>query len=372
VPRFPWGAQRPTPQPDPAADGADAGSREAAATVVLTRPGDADVRGSTDDPGAGETDRTLPVVSWPAGPASRPWGPNPQAPTVALSAPARAEDAAPGTASGEIVSPLLSRRAAAELGMYCGAALVLVAGLAVAARGWGDWASAQRVGAQVLAAVALVAAGLFARLPWQRPMGDERRRAVSSLLTAGASVAVVASGLAADVGQAGAPAASTLHAAGAVAALLAVNLVARTPASETGLLLALAWAAWVGLTGAWVWAALLALGCAWAVLGLRVALGRRTAAAAGSALALCAAVFLATGAWAWPVRIALVAAAVAGLGQFLRGRPNPWLALGAGAASALAASVAGGVVGPAPALLVGGLATMAVSAVALRGARRVG
>ena len=59
-----------------------------------------------------------------------------------------------------------------------------------------------------------------------------------------------------------------------------------------------------------------------------------------------------------------------GLGLFLRGRANYWLALGAGAATALAASVAGDVVGPSLALLVGGLATMVVSWIALRSARR--
>ena len=87
-------------------------------------------------------------------------------------------------------------------------------------------------------------------------------------------------------------------------------------------------------------------------------------------LALASAVGLAQGSWSWPVRGALAAVAVAGLGLFLRGRANHWLALGAGAATALAASVAGGVLGPALALLVGGLATMGVSAIALRGTRR--
>ena len=76
------------------------------------------------------------------------------------------------------------------------------------------------------------------------------------------------------------------------------------------------------------------------------------------------------GPWAWPTRAGLAAVAVLGLGAFLRGRANYWLALGAGAATALAASVAGDVVGPALALLVGGLATMAVSWVALRSAHR--
>ena len=56
--------------------------------------------------------------------------------------------------------------------------------------------------------------------------------------------------------------------------------------------------------------------------------------------------------------------------HFLRGWANPWLALGAGAATALAASVAGAVIGPALALVFGGLATMIVSAIALRGTRR--
>ena len=60
---------------------------------------------------------------------------------------------------------------------------------------------------------------------------------------------------------------------------------------------------------------------------------------------------------------------VLGLVAFVRGRGNLWLARGAGASTALAASVAGAVVEPAIALLVGGLATMAVSWVALRSAR---
>jgi hypothetical protein len=92
--------------------------------------------------------------------------------------------------------------------------------------------------------------------------------------------------------------------------------------------------------------------------------------ALGAALALVASVGMAAGPWAWPTRAALAAVAILGLGAFLRGRANYWLALGAGAATALAASVAGHVVGPALALLLGGLATMVVSWVALHGTRR--
>ncbi len=133
----------------------------------------------------------------------------------------------------------------------------------------------------------------------------------------------------------------------------------------------MAWAAWVVVPpGPGTWAFLAGLGVVWAGLGMRWARGRRTAMGLGAALALVASVGMAAGPWAWPTRAALAAAAILGLGAFLRGRANYWLALGAGAATALAASVAGDVVGPALALLLGGLATMVVSWIALRSARR--
>jgi hypothetical protein len=87
-------------------------------------------------------------------------------------------------------------------------------------------------------------------------------------------------------------------------------------------------------------------------------------------LALGAAVGLAQGQWAWPVRGALTALVAVGLIRFLRGGEGAWLALGAGAATALAGSWAGGTLGPVVALILAGMATMAVSGIALRSTRR--
>jgi hypothetical protein len=237
--------------------------------------------------------------------------------------------------------------------MYTGAALVLVSIGGVVVRGWDAWDPGLRWAFAGLSTVALVAAGLFLRLPWSRPVSDERRRAVSALLTTG--VVVATTGMAvvlgstqgsssADVGQAAA-------AVGVVLAMLVVNLISRTPVSEAGLLGALAWAAWVVVPpGPGTWAFLVGLGVVWAGLSVRWARGRRTSMVMGATLALVASVGMAAGPWAWPTRAGLAAAAVLGLGAFLRGRANYWLALGAGAATALAASVAGDVVGPALAL----------------------
>ena len=47
-----------------------------------------------------------------------------------------------------------------------------------------------------LTTVALLAAGLFVRLPWSRALSDERRRAVSALLTTGVAVATIGVGVA--------------------------------------------------------------------------------------------------------------------------------------------------------------------------------
>jgi hypothetical protein len=241
----------------------------------------------------------------------------------------------------------------------------------VAVRGWADATTGMRVAAIALTSVALLATGLFVRLPWSRRHGDERRRAVSVLLTTGVGTVAVASGLALDVGQGTGAAAGIAHAIATALGMLLVVVVARTPLAELGLLAALAWAVWVVVpAGVWTWVGLAALGVAWTLLGLRLARGRRTAVTAGAVLALVGAVGMAQGVMAWPVRAVLAALAVAGLVAFLRGGAGRWLALGAASATALAASVAGGRLGPAPALLVGGLATMAVSAIALRGARR--
>ena len=84
--------------------------------------------------------------------------------------------------------------------MYTGAALVLVSIGGVVARGWGAWDPAARWTFAGLMTVALIAAGLFVRLPWSREVSDERRRAVSGLLSTG--VAVAATGVAVAVGSA--------------------------------------------------------------------------------------------------------------------------------------------------------------------------
>lgn len=295
--------------------------------------------------------------------------------------PGPARSSGPDPQPGAVAPPpLVSRRVAAEIGMYCGAALALVAILGVVVRGWSAWDWTLHVVFVALSTSTLVAAGLFLRLPRRRVLGAERRRAVSGLLTTG--VAVASSGIAValragqDPGAAAAAAAGSgpgslaVAAVGAAVAMLAVTALARTPLSETGLLVALAWAAWVvAPPGPGTWAFLAGLALTWAVLGHRWARGRRTAVLLGVSLALACSVGMATGPWAWPTRAALAVVAAVGLGAFLRGRANAWLALGAGAATALSASVAGDVVGPALALLLGGVATMVVSGIALRGAR---
>ncbi|MCU0300039.1 MAG: hypothetical protein MUF35_00355 [Candidatus Nanopelagicales bacterium] len=283
----------------------------------------------------------------------------------------------PGTAADPGAGPppaLLSRRAAAELGVYVGAGLAVLAVAGVAVRGWADWASGMRAAAVALTSVALLATGLFVRLPWSRRPGDERRRAVSALLAAGMGLVCVASGVALDVRQGTAAALGLAHGLACVLAMLLVAAVARTPLTELAVLGAGAWAAWVLVpSGPWTWVAMVGLGSAWALVGWRVARGRRTAVVAGVGLALVGSVGMATqAALAWPVRGVLGALAVGGLLAFLRGGPAPWLALGAASATALAASVANDQLGPAPALLVGGVATMVVSAIALHGARRAG
>lgn len=281
----------------------------------------------------------------------------------------RREPAAPPPAPPRA---LVSRRVAAETGMYTGAFLALLAVAAVGVRGWPQWSPAARGASVGMLSVSLVAAGLFVRLPWPRTLSAQRRRGVSTLLTSGAAVAVVAATAAWGSAAAGTVGAGAV-AVGAVAVIgaILVSWVARTPLSESALLLALALATWVLVpAGPAVWATLVGLGVAWALAGVRLARGQRTAAVAGVSLALAASVGLAGGAWAWPARALLAAAAIWGLLAFLRGRANGWLALGAGAGAALAGAVAGDVLGPALALLVGGLATMAVSWIALRGASK--
>ncbi len=285
----------------------------------------------------------------------------------------RPDEVATPDASPAAPRALVSRRVAAEIGMYTGAGLVLTAIAGVVIRGWPTWDPAFRWAFIGLGAAGLVAAGLFIRLPWRRPMSDERRRAVSAMFTTGVLVAGISVGAAAGTAQGAASqgSAATALPLGAVLAMLLVNLVARTPVSESGLLAAIAWSAWMVVPpGPGTWAFLAGLGVAWAGLGIRWARGQRTAGALGAGLALVASVGMSAGPWAWPTRAMLAAVAVIGLGAFLRGRPNWWLALGAGAATALAAAVAGELVGPVLALLIGGLATMVVSWIALRSARR--
>ncbi len=368
------------PAQAPSAPAAEVGAADSS-TVVIDRS--AGVGGSAPAqyrhpaaPGLPEADHAHTEVLDPQVAASQV---DPGASTQVLSrAPAigpngAAEAGASSASAPTAAPPLVSRRVAAEIGMYAGAALVLVSIAGVVVRGWAAWEPGVRWAFAGLTTVALIAAGLFVRLPWSRPLSDERRRAVSALLATGVGVATAGVGVALGAGQ-GAQSAGPGNAAralGVVLAMLVVNLVARTPVSESGLLAALAWATWVVVPpGPGTWAFLVGLGVAWVALGLRWARGRRTAMVLGAALALVASVGMAAGPWAWPTRAALAAVAVLGLGAFLRGRANYWLALGAGAATALAASIAGDVVGPALALLLGGLATMVVSWIALRSAGR--
>lgn len=269
--------------------------------------------------------------------------------------------------------PLLTRRQASEVGMYAGAALVALALGGAIARGWSDWDAAMRAASIGLTALALLAAGLFVRLPWTRRPGPERRRAVSAMLTAGAGLALVATGVGLGVRQGVPGAAAGAHAVVGVLAMLGVCVIARSALAELGLLVACAWAVWLVVPpGPATWACLVGLGAVWALAGRRWARGRRTAALAGAAVALMASIALAQGTWAWPVRGGLAALVLIGLLMFVRGGSNAWLALGAGSATALAAAVAGASLGPALALLVGGAATMLVSGIALRSARRSG
>jgi hypothetical protein len=301
---------------------------------------------------------------------------DPGAVTRAIPRPAGALPDQPGPGPGAAANQgrpfVVSRRVAAEIGMYVGFGLILLALGGVAARGWAGWDDAMRWAIVALASVALLATGLFVRLPWTRALGDERRRAVSSMLALGSGLALLAAAIGLGVGRGG-EGPALAHGLGSVVAMLLVCVVARTPLAETALLAAAAWAAWLVVpAGPAIWVVLVGLGAAWALAGTRCARGRRTAAVAGTGLALVASVGLAAGPWAWWARAGLIALTIGGLGAFLRGHANHWLALGAGAATALAASVAGATLGPALALLVGGLATMAVSGIALRSARRSG
>lgn len=357
--RFRSEGREPTPSPGSSDSSADRADDEATHTQLIAR---APVGGLA-------AERT---ASLPAGvPAHL----SATDPTQIVSRPG-ADDEGGGPGTDQLVPaepagppPLVSRLVAAEIGMYLGAGLAMLALAGSVARGWTDWDPVIRGTFVALAAVALITLGLFVRLPWDRTPTDQGRRAASSLLSAGAGVALIAVSSALAAGQRLAPAGPWLGATYVVAALamVAVNLISRTPLSETALLVALAWGAWILVpAGQGTWAFLVVLGALWAAVGFRWARGGRTAGALGAALALVASVGLAAGPWAWPTRAGLAVTAVLCLATFVRGGANHWLALGAGASTALAASVAGVVVGPVVALLVGGLATMAVSWIALR------
>lgn len=274
----------------------------------------------------------------------------------------------PAAAAGP--APLLSRRRAAEVGLYCGASLVLLAVLGMGVRGWGQWQDGMRAAASALASLLLLASGLFLRLPWRSRMSDERNRAVSVMLGTGVAASLVGSAIVLGVSQSSDPVGAAVQSGTGVLLLVGVNLVARTPFSETLLLGSICWLAW--LTLPWrpgLWLVLAGLGVLWLLAGQRLGRGPRTAAVAGCTVALAAGAALAAEPDAWVARGVLAAVTAVGLGLFRAGRANYWLALGAAAATALAAAVAAAALSPAPALMIGGLATMAVSGVALRAAR---
>lgn len=277
----------------------------------------------------------------------------------------------------------VSRRVAAEIGMYAGALLVLLALGSAVLRGWADWEPGSRWATAILASLALLAPGLWARVSATQPLSAQRRRAVSAMVTCGTVVGIGALAVAIDptpgTGQAG----TVALAVGAVLAGAASVVAGRSPLSETWLLAGLAWAAWLLVPrGPVAWTVLTAIGAGWALAACgpwvvrgRTLLpphghlrGRRTALVVGPGLALLGGVALAMGPWAWPARLALLLVAGAAFTMFRRGAANHWLALAAGSGTALVAAVAGDVLGPALALLMGGVATMALSWLALRSA----
>lgn len=322
---------------------------------------------------------------------------SPDAPEDTTVDPAPGRDADPGAATqvlgvpahpvsiGPLGAPVaaVSRRVAAEIGMYCGALLVLLALGSAVVRGWSEWESGSRWATAVLAALALLAPGLWARVSAPRPVSAQRRRAVSAMVTCGTVVGVAALGVATDPTPGTGEAGTVVLAVGGVVAGVASVAAARSPLSETWLLVGLAWACWLLLPrGPVAWGVLTALGAGWAlaacgpwVLRGRTLLpagghlrGRRTALVVGPGLALLGGVALATGPWAWPARLALLVVAGAAFTMFRRGGANHWLALAAGSGTALVAAVAGDVLGPALALLMGGVATMGLSWLGLRSA----
>jgi hypothetical protein len=261
---------------------------------------------------------------------------------------------------------------AAEIGVHLGVALVVMAAAMGAISGWPSWSDRTRVAVMVAAGLGPLASAAWLRDAGGPELAEQRRRATSTLLTAGILVLAGGAWGAVRAGTErfgwGLPA----IALGGLLATWGADRVANSPVSQAALL---AWAAAlvVGLTesaGTWCLPALVVLGTAWSVLGWRYLSARRTAAAAGVVLALGAAVIAANGYWAWPARLLLLATGVGSAWRFLAGGRNAWLGLGVAAWAALAASAAGAILGPLLALAIGGAVTVAVSLVALRNSVR--
>ncbi len=277
---------------------------------------------------------------------------DPFLPTTVLSAPATSPTGASATKVG------LSREVAAEIGMYVGGVLVVAAGVLMTWRGWPQWSARQHLALVSAAVLGLLALGGWLRLPAVRSVSAQRRRAISTLMSGAAVVAAVA--LPSPVG-------------GGLAVLLAVgvNAVARSALSETAVLLgALAVLSGGDATNQRLGLLVIALGAGWFALGVKVLRGRQTAVVCAAMVILLGLIVLAASPWQWPARIVIAVVTGGALVRFARGGGNPWLALGAAAATALGFSLAGAFLGPVVAVAAGGAATMVASWFALRGARR--
>ncbi len=325
--------------------------------------------------GAGLADEPTSVTARGTRRLTRRWHPAPAqaGPHVTSGEPSGPQDRGPTGLGG-----ILARDMAAEVGIYLGGGLVAIAFAVVISRTWPEWGQSARWLGPSLLAVALLATGLLLRLPLlssiEGPLAAPRRRGISALLTAGATLAVVLMGIVLSVDEVSPIGVRALHGGVALVAALAVTTLARSPMAESVVLLALSWSCWLLFpAGPWAWVALATLGLCWSLLAwgrlgrLQVIRGERTAAVLGGLVALAACVGLAAGPWAWPTRGILVCVAGWGLMSFVRGGATAWLFLGAGAAAASGAAVAGDLLGPALALCAGGAATMLVSWLALRG-----
>ncbi|MGV1005079.1 MAG: hypothetical protein ACOYEV_10035 [Candidatus Nanopelagicales bacterium] len=264
---------------------------------------------------------------------------------------------APPDAAAEEAPRGLSRATAAEIGIYIGAVLIGAAAAVMAWQGWQAWSYRQQLLAGAGAVLGLAALGFWLRLPLDRELSGPRRRAVSVTVCAGSLLALVALP---D------PAGALL--AGALAVL--ANVLARSALAESQLLFSGAGIlVLAGLPGLVVGLGLAAGGVLWAYGGLRWLRGKRTAVVAGSSAALLGLLTLAAGPAQLAGRLAIASLGVAALIAFARGAANYWLALGATALTALAATVAGDYLGPVVAIAAGGAATMVASAVALLSVR---